>query len=225
MKLSILIPVYNEAATLDALLQRVLAVEIPDREIVVVDDHSTDASPAILENFKSDVVRVIRHEKNLGKGAAVRTALTHARGDYVIIQDADNELDPNDILRLLAPVRAGSAVVVYGARNLSVQSFGNRLGNQMLTLATNILFGTRISDMETCYKLMPTVVMRDLDLRANSFDIEPEITAKLARGGLKIFEVPVRYTPRTEHKKMRPLREGLRAILLLLRLRWRGEIN
>ncbi len=222
MKLSILIPVYNEAANLETLLQRVLALPI-EKEIVVVDDHSSDASPEILRKFASAQVRVVRHEQNQGKGAAVRTALAHATGEYVIIQDADNELDPNDIARLLAPVLEGKAVVVYGARDLRVQSAANLVGNHLLTLATNLLFGTGISDMETCYKLMPTQVMRALNLRGKSFDIEPEITAKLARAGHRIHEVPIAYAPRTQDKKMRPLREGLRAVWVLLKLRLIGD--
>ncbi len=221
MKLSILIPVYNEAANLETLLARVLAVDL-EKELVVVDDHSSDASPEILKRFASDQVRVVRHAQNQGKGAAVRTALAHATGEYVIIQDADNELDPNDIPRLLAPVRESKATVVYGARNLRVQSWSNFIGNTLLTLVTNLLFGTRISDMETCYKLMPTTVMRSLNLQGNSFDIEPEITAKVARAEHKIYEVPISYSPRTLDKKMRPLREGWKAIKTLLKYRLGG---
>jgi len=130
-----------------------------------------------------------------------------------MIQDADNELDPNDISRLLDPILCGEASVVYGARNLKVQSVGNWLGNTALTLATNLLFGIWIADMETCYKVMPTAIMSELDLQANSFDIEPEITAKLARAGHNIFEVPIAYHPRVQNKKLRPLREGWRALL------------
>ena len=221
MKLSILLPVYNEASSLERLIERLLAINV-NKEIIAVDDGSRDASPAILEKYSNDDFYVIRHGKNGGKGAAVRLALTQARGDYVIIQDADNELDPNDIPRLLEPIQRGDAQIVYGARDLRVQSFGNWLGNKLLTLATNLLFGIWISDMETCYKIMPTSVMRGLNLQANSFDIEPEITAKLARAGHKIIEIPISYHPRTQDKKLRPLREGARAILTLIRLRFRG---
>lgn len=217
MKLSILLPVYNEEANLERLLERLLAVDV-DKEIVAVDDCSKDRSGEILNRFSQRGVRVVCHDVNQGKGAAVRTALQHATGDYVIIQDADNELDPNDIPRLLEPVCSGRAKVVYGARDLRVQSWSNYLGNKMLTVATNILFGTRVSDMETCYKLMPTEVMRSLKLRSRGFDIEPEITAKLGRAGYKIAEVPISYFPRVEHKKMRPIRDGLRAVGALLRL-------
>ncbi len=218
MKLSILLPVYNEEDNLERLLERLFPVPL-DKEIVAVDDCSKDRSPTILDRCAGPNLVVVRHSHNQGKGAAVRTALAHATGEYVIIQDADNELDPNDIPRLLEPVLQGRAKVVYGARDLRVQSWRNYVGNKMLTLATNLLFGTRVSDMETCYKLMPAEVMRSLHLQSSGFDIEPEITAKLARAGHKIFEVPISYTPRVEHKKMRPIRDGVRAVRALLRLR------
>src|SRR5512146_292527 len=219
MKLSILLPVYNEEANLERLLERLLAIDVA-KEVVAVDDCSKDRSGEILDRFAGRGVTVVCHEVNQGKGAAVRTALAHATGDYVIIQDADNELDPNDIPRLLVPVWQGKAEVVYGARNLRVQSWSNFLGNKMLTLATNLLFGTRVSDMETCYKMMPTSVMRALNLESNSFDIEPEITAKLARTGHAIYEVPISYQPRREDKKMRPLRDGFRALRALFKYRF-----
>lgn len=218
MKLSVLVPVYNEEVNLETLLTRLLAVNL-DKEIVAVDDCSQDRTPEILQKF-ADRVIIVRHERNQGKGAGIRTALARATGEYVIIQDADNELDPNDIPRLLEPIQQGKAQVVYGARNLRVQSWSNFLGNTILTGVTNLLFGTHISDMETCYKLMPTQVMRSLNLRANSFDIEPEITAKLARAGHCIAEVPISYYPRVQDKKMRPLREGVRAVRALFRLRF-----
>lgn len=219
MKLSILLPVYNEEANLESLLQRLLAIDVA-KEVVAVDDCSKDRSGEILNRFAGRSVTVVCHAVNQGKGAAVRTALAHATGDYVIIQDADNELDPNDIPRLLEPVCQGKAEVVYGARNLRVQSWSNFLGNKMLTLATNLLFGTRVSDMETCYKLMPTSVMRALNLKSSGFDIEPEITAKLARAGHAIYEVPISYRPRREDKKMRPLRDGFRALRALFKYRF-----
>ncbi len=221
MKLTILLPVYNEARTLDGLIERLLALDI-EKEIVAVDDCSRDFSATILEKYASDKFRVIRHDQNQGKGAAVRTALRHASGDYVIIQDADNELDPNDIPRLLAPIQRGESQVVYGARDLRVQSKSNWLGNKLLTLTTNLLYGTQISDMETCYKVMPTAVLRSFNLESNRFDIEPEITAKLARSGHKIAEVPISYQPRVVDKKMRPISEGLRAVRALIRYRFGG---
>lgn len=219
MKLSILLPVYNEAASLEALLRRLTTIAL-EKEVIAVDDCSTDDSLKILERFARADFLVVRHQSNSGKGAAVRTALTHASGDYVIIQDADNELDPNDIPRLLEPIQDGKAAVVYGARNLRAQSWGNWLGNKLLTVATNILFGTRLSDMETCYKLMPTHVMRSLNLQASSFDIEPEITAKLARAGYRIEQVPIKYQPRSQDKKLRPVHEGIRALRALIKYRF-----
>lgn len=219
MKLSILIPVFNEEASLETLLERVFAVEL-QKEVIAIDDCSSDQSAEILQRFLSAGLIILHHEKNKGKGAAIRTGLKQATGDYVVIQDADNELSPRDIPKLLGPIQDGKTHVVYGARNLRVQSPVNWLGNSALTFATNILFGIRITDMETCYKLMPTRVMRALDLRSDKFGIEPEITAKLALAGYRIFEVPVSYHPRTLHKKMRPLREGVRALGILLKYRF-----
>ncbi len=218
MRLSILLPVYNEEDNLERLLERLLAVNL-DKEIIAVDDCSKDRSRAILERHAGPNLVVVRHTINQGKGAAVRSALVHATGEYVIIQDADNELDPNDIPRLLEPVLQGRARVVYGARDLRVQSWGNYIGNKMLTLATNLLFGARVTDMETCYKLMPTELMRSLKLESHGFDIEPEITAKVARAGYRIVEVPISYHPRVEHKKMRPIRDGFRAVKALIKYR------
>ncbi len=221
MKLSILVPIYNEEANLDILLKRLMAIML-EKEIIAIDDCSNDQSPYILKKYVDAGVIALRHETNQGKGAAIRTGLARATGEYVIIQDADNELDPNDIPRLLEPVQSGKATIVYGARNLRVQSWPNYMGNKIITQATNILFGTRISDMETCYKLLPLQVMRSLNLHANSFDIEPEITVKLALQGYSITEVPITYHPRVQDKKMRPLKEGLRAILLLVKYRFGG---
>lgn len=219
--LSILFPVYNESASLETILAHLLPIDL-DKEIIAVDDCSTDNSAMILEKYVGRNFRVVRHDTNRGKGAAVRTGLALARGEYAIIQDADNELDPNDIPSLLEPIQRGEAQVVYGARNLMVQSLGNWIGNTLLTMATNLMFGIWISDMETCYKLMPTEIMRQLNLQANGFDIEPEITAKLALAGYKIVEVPISYHPRVQDKKMRPLREGLRAIRTLLHYRFQS---
>ncbi len=219
MRLSILLPVYNEEDNLPRLLERLFAVAL-DKEIIAVDDCSRDRSPAILDQYAGENLIVARHAVNQGKGAAVRTGLAHATGEYVIIQDADNELDPNDIPRMLEPVLQGKAKVVYGARDLRVQSWSNFLGNKMLTLVTNLLFGARVTDMETCYKLMPTEVMRSLRLESHGFDIEPEITAKLARAGYRIYEVPISYHPRVEHKKMRPIRDGFRAVRALFKYRF-----
>lgn len=226
MKLSVLIPVYNECKDVRELLERVAAVPV-DKEIVVVDDCSTDGTDDILREMTLDgpakraevSLEVIHHERNQGKGAAIRTALAQAKGDVVIIQDADLEYDPQDYLRLLAPIVRGQAQVVYGARDLSDQKRVVRWGNRFLTWATNLLYGTRLTDMETCYKMMTAEVARGLTIRSNRFDIEPEITARITRQGYAIHEVPISYTPRVK-KKLSPWRDGLPSLLALIRYRF-----
>jgi glycosyltransferase involved in cell wall biosynthesis len=218
MELSVLIPVYNEEGSVHELLRRVLAVPC-DKELVVVDDCSTDNTWQVLGTVEDSRVRVFRHEVNQGKGAAIRTALTHASGDWVIIQDADLEYDPNDYPRLLELVRSGETQVVYGVRDLERQKPLFRLGNKLLTLTTNVLYGSHLSDMETCYKLMPREVMLSLNLEATRFQIEPEITAKLLRHGISIREVPIWYQPR-EEKKLSAWRDGLPALWTLLKYRF-----
>ena len=218
MILSVLIPVFNEEETVQELLERVLAVPC-EKELVVVDDCSTDRTWDVLSSINDPRVRVYRHEVNQGKGSAIRTALGHATGDMVIIQDADLEYDPNDYPRLLEPVLNGQAQVVYGVRDLGSQKFTTRLGNKFLTLCTNLLYGSRISDMETCYKLIPRELMVSLDLQPSRFQIEPEITAKLLRRGYHIHEVPIWYEPR-EEKKLSPWKDGLPALWTLVRYRF-----
>ncbi len=218
MKLSVLIPVFNEEESIQELLERVLAVPC-EKEIVVVDDCSSDGTWSVLNSAVDPRIRVHRHQVNQGKGAGICTALIHATGDLVIIQDADLEYDPNDYPRLLEPILSGKAQVVYGVRDLSGQRLLFRLGNQFLTLATNILYGSQVSDMETCYKLMPREVMLSLNLQPTRFQIEPEITAKLLRRGYRIHEVPIRYRPR-KAKKLNPWRDGLPALWTLLKYRF-----
>ncbi len=218
MILSVLIPVFNEEETVQELLERVLAVPC-EKELVVVDDCSTDRTWDVLSSINDPRVRVYRHEVNQGKGSAIRTALGHATGDMVIIQDADLEYDPNDYPRLLEPVLNGQAQVVYGVRDLGRQKFTTRLGNKFLTLCTNLLYSSRISDMETCYKLIPRELMVSLDLQPSRFQIEPEITAKLLRRGHHIHEVPIWYEPR-EEKKLSPWKDGLPALWTLVRYRF-----
>lgn len=216
-KLSVLIPVYNEEAGLETILQRVDAVPI-EKEIIVVDDCSTDETPAILARLSMPNLVKKRHPVNRGKGAGIRTALAAATGDAVIIQDADLEYDPADYPALLAPIIAGEADVVYGVRDLSAQKPMMRWGNQFLTALTNLMYGTHLHDMETCYKVMATSVARQLALECNRFDLEPEITAKVARLGCRIAEVPIAYAPR-EAKKLSPWRDGLPAVRALFRYR------
>jgi len=218
MILSVLIPVFNEEETVYELLERVLAVPC-EKELVAVDDCSTDRTWDVLSSINDPRVRVYGHEVNQGKGSAIRTALGYATGDMVIIQDADLEYDPNDYPRLLEPVLNGQAQVVYGVRDLGGQKFTTRLGNRFLTLCTNLLYGSRISDMETCYKLIPRELMVSLDLQPSRFQIEPEITAKLLRRGYHIHEVPIWYEPR-EEKKLSPWKDGLPALWTLVRYRF-----
>ena len=222
-ELSVLIPVYNEARTLERLLDAV--EERPEvSELVIVDDGSTDATPEILSARDFTLpVQVIRHERNRGKGAALRTAIAAATGDVALVQDADLEYDPDEFPLLLAPIERGRAEVVYGSRSFaahSAYSFWFVIGNKMVTLWTNVLFNSYLSDMETCYKLMPLSVWRSLDLRSDGFDIEPEITAKLLKSGRRIYEVPISYAARgrVEGKKL-TWRDGVMALWTLSRIR------
>ena len=217
MKLSVLMPVYNEEAGLEIILRRVAAVAI-DKEIIIVDDCSSDETPGILKRIDLPDLRIIRHETNKGKGAAIRTALEAVTGDAVIIQDADLEYDPSDYPALLAPLLKGDARVVYGVRDLRKQAPLVRLGNRLLTLLTNIIYGVRLGDMETCYKVMAADIAKSLDIECNRFDLEPEITAKVIRQGYTIYEVPISYEPRAE-KKLSPWKDGLPALCALLRYR------
>ena len=222
-ELSVLIPVYNEERTLERLLDAV--EERPEvSELVIVDDGSTDRTPEILSARTFKVrAQVIRHQRNRGKGAALRTAIAAATGDVALVQDADLEYDPAEFPLLLAPIERGRAEVVYGSRSFaahSAYSFWFVIGNKLVTLWTNVLFNSYLSDMETCYKLMPLTVWRSLDLRSDGFDIEPEITAKLLRSGHRIYEVPISYAARgrVEGKKL-TWRDGVTALWTLSRIR------
>ena len=208
--LSIIVPVYNEAGTVGAVIQRLLSVALPiDREIVVVNDGSSDGTGKVLDGLPPDErVRIVHVSPNAGKGAAIRRGLEDAHGDIIAIQDADLEVDPAEFAVLVAPILAGDAVVVYGSRFLDGRldaPFVSVAGNRFLTAVTNLLYGSSITDMETCYKVMRTDVARSLDLRANRFDIEPEITAKVLLSGHRIVELPIGYKPRlkSEGKKIK----------------------
>ena len=222
--LSVLIPVYNEERTLERLLDAV--EERPEvSELVIVDDGSTDRTPEILSGRDFKVpVQVIRHERNRGKGAALRTAIAAATGDVALVQDADLEYDPAEFPLLLAPIERGRAEVVYGSRSFaahSAYSFWFVIGNKLVTLWTNVLFNSYLSDMETCYKLMPLSVWRSLDLSSDGFDIEPEITAKILKRRIRIYEVPISYTGREfdEGKKI-TWRDGFAAMWTLVKFRF-----
>lgn len=218
LKLSVLIPVYNERDSIEEIIRRVAAVPLP-KEIIVVNDCSRDGTGEILDGLQVEGLRVIHHQRNQGKGAAVRTALQEATGDYAIIQDADLEYDPDEYAKLICPILHNGAQVVYGVRNLDGQKWLFRNGNKLLTWITNLLYGSSIHDMETCYKLIPTQLFRSLDIQCNRFDLEPEITAKLLRQGCKIHEVPISYRPRGA-KKLSAWRDGMPALWTLVRLRF-----
>ncbi|HTY12799.1 MAG TPA: glycosyltransferase family 2 protein [Candidatus Omnitrophota bacterium] len=225
MKLSILIPCYNEARTLPELIDRVKAVDLDpvQKEIIVVDDGSSDETPKLLKEIEPGGVKVYRHERNRGKGAAVRTALSHATGDLVIVQDADLEYDPRDYLKLLEVMKDDSVQTVYGSRahhnKWSHISFG--LGGRFVSLLTNLLYGSRLTDEPTCYKMFRTGTIRQIELKADGFDFCPEITAKILKKGIKIVEVPISYDPRhlNEGKKI-SWKDGLIAIWTLIKLRF-----
>lgn len=197
--LSVIVPVYNEERTIGEILKRVRAVPIR-KQIVVVDDCSTDGTRAQLEiEAQQPDTTVVQHATNLGKGGAVRTGLAHASGDIVIIQDADLEYDPRDYHALLRPILEGRAKAVYGSRFLGEHKamyFWHAVGNKLLTLVTNVLFDSTLTDMETCYKVFTIDIARALDIRQMRWGIDPEITAKILRGGNRIYEVPISYNGR-----------------------------
>jgi glycosyltransferase involved in cell wall biosynthesis len=228
VKLSVLIPVHNEESTIEEVVRQVRAVDLGDAELelVIVDDASTDSTPARLDSLADHgCVTVLTHPVNRGKGAAIRTALEAATGDYVIIQDADLEYDPGDYPRLLEPILAGRADVVYGSRfkgRVKNMAFVNLMANKLLAWAATILFFKRITDEATCYKLFSTDVLRSFDLQCERFEFCPEVTAKTVRGHWRLVEVPISYEGRTVQagKKIRA-RDGLEAIWTLLRYRFK----
>jgi glycosyltransferase involved in cell wall biosynthesis len=228
MKLSVLMPVFNEAATLESAISRVLDVTYPcPMELVVVDDGSTDGSGKMLATVCDARLVARRHERNQGKGAAVRTASEAASGDYVIICDADLEYEAADIPSLLWPVLKGEAAVVYGTRSFgshTAYSFWYVIGNKAVTTAANVLFNSWISDLETCFKLLPLSLFRELDIRAAGFGMEAEITGKLLARGIRPFEVPIGYRARgrSEGKKL-TWRDGVEALWILGRTRYRAR--
>ncbi len=232
--ISVIIPVYNEIATIYEILGRVARVSIP-KEIIVVDDGSTDGTREILHDLRnsSDLIthqcppstchlRILFHERNQGKGAAIRTGLAAVTGDAVIIQDADLEYDPAEYPRLLQPILEGKADVVYGSRFLGhphrVLFFWHCIGNKFLTFVSNMFTNLNLTDMETCYKVFSTTALQKITLRSNRFGIEPEITAKIARQNLRIYEVPISYAGRTyEEGKKITWKDGVAALWAILR--------
>jgi glycosyltransferase involved in cell wall biosynthesis len=221
LKLSILIPVYNERATILEILKRVQAVPY-EKEIIAVDDGSTDGTRELLAQVQG--VTVLYHDRNRGKGAAIQTALAHATGDIVVIQDADLEYDPRDYKQLIEPIVEGRAKVVYGSRFLGPRMamfFWHMVANKALTLMTNILYDAILSDMETGYKAFRADVIKGVRLRSHRFDFEPEVTAKILKRGIRIFEVPISYYGReySEGKKI-GVKDGFVAIWTLLKYRF-----
>jgi glycosyltransferase involved in cell wall biosynthesis len=223
--LTVIMPVYNERATVAEVIRRMRAVEMPVRlQVIAVDDGSSDGSDKVLGALEDSTVRVLRHAKNQGKGAAIRTGLAEARGDLVLIQDADLEYDPDDWPKLLDPILRGKARVVYGSRftgerkNMLPMHW---LGNRLLSLVTNVLYSSTLSDMETCYKLFDSQVLDGLAIVSNRFDFEPEITAKILRRGHRIYEVPISYAGREpdEGKKI-TWRDGFGAMRALIKFRF-----
>jgi glycosyltransferase involved in cell wall biosynthesis len=225
MKLTVIIPIYNEVNTLREILKRVEATQLV-YEILIVDDGSVDGTREILNNLdRQGIFRVILHNKNQGKGAAVRTGIQNARGDIILIQDADLEYDPRDYPNLLKPLEEGLAEVVYGSRFLGaphrVGMFWNSVANKLLTLMTNILYNTILTDMETGYKVFRREVIADITLHARRFNFEPEFTAKILKRGVRIFEVPITFNPRDygEGKKI-GIKDAFEAVWTLLKYRF-----
>ncbi len=232
MKLSIIIPVYNEEKTIRQLLEKVQKVEFPgiEKEIIVIDDGSTDQTKSILDSMKG--LAIVSHKKNQGKGMAVRTGIKNSSGDYIVIQDADLEYNPQDIIKLVKPILENKAAVIYGTRlnrlpdlkgeQRTLQFFIHYLGNKFLSLITSIIYLQWVTDMETCYKLFPKVALANLQLRAKGFDFEPEITAKLLKKGYRIYEIPISVTPRSykEGKKINAIKDGILACWYLLKYRF-----
>lgn len=222
--LSVIIPVYNEKSTISEVIEKVSSVELPiEKEIIVVDDGSTDGTVEILRNNTVKVANTYLTPVNVGKGAAVRIGLTLAHGDIILIQDADLELNPNEYKLLLQPIFDGKTQVVYGSRFLGENRVApiRRLANYFLTFTTNLLFRSKLTDMETAYKVFTAEVAANLSLEANRFEIEPEITAQIIRRGFSIAEVPITYRPRTkfEGKKIK-WKDGVKALATLLKYRF-----
>ena len=228
-KLSIIIPVYNEEATIKKIIDKVKSVRLKDfsKEIIVVEDHSNDDTKQVLKNLKDSSLKIFYHDINKGKGAAVRTGLKNSSGDVILIQDADLEYNPEEYTNLLNPFNDKKIMVVYGSRieiirkNLSKMYKLHYLGNLLLTSLTNILYGARISDMETGYKVFRREVMKNINLKSRRFDLEPEITAKILKKGYKIYEIPIDFHGRkfSEGKKI-TWKDGIKAAYYLVKYRF-----
>ena len=228
MLLSVVIPVYNERHTLLEIIQRVLDAPVDiDRELILVDDCSQDGTPELYpqlaEKFPGATIRVFQHEVNQGKGAALRTGYSQVKGDIVIVQDADLEYSPNDYPKLLKPILDGRADVVYGSRFVGgdehrVLYFWHYMGNRFLTLLSNMFTDLNLTDMETCYKVFKAEVLRGIEIKSDRFGVEPEITAKIARGRWRIYEIGISYSGRSyEEGKKITWRDGVKAVCAIIR--------
>jgi dolichol-phosphate mannosyltransferase len=225
VNLSVLIPCFNERETIQEIVRRVRAVPL-NIEIIIVDDGSTDGTRAVLETMRDEYCKVLFHDRNRGKGRAIRTALPAATGDLVVVQDADLEYDPQDLLRLVEVFKRDGSTVVYGSRNLrgNARSYSTFYwGGRVVSWLTTLLYWCHITDEPTCYKMFRTELLKSLDLKCEGFEFCPEVTAKVLRRGHKIVEVPISYLPRNfaEGKKIR-WTDGLLAIWLLIRYRFSG---
>lgn len=229
MKISVIMPVYNEAKTVRELIKRVEDVDL-DKEIIIVDDYSTDGTRNILKGLdKNPGIRVLYHEKNMGKGAALRTGFKHITGDIVIIQDADLEYNPQEYHRLIRPILDGRADVVYGSRFVTTEErrvlmFWHYLGNSFLTFVSNIFTNLNLTDIETCYKVFKAEVIRSITIEENRFGFEPEITAKIAKKRYRLYEIGISYSGRdySEGKKI-GWKDGIRAIWCILKYNLRDK--
>ncbi len=226
MKISIIMPVYNEAATIKEIVSRVQQTDL-DKEVIIVDDHSTDATSEYLKEISAryENIRVLSHDRNRGKGAALRTGFAHASGDVIIIQDADLEYNPQEYGYLLGPILDGRADVVYGSRFLGgphrVLFFWHYVGNKFLTLLADAFSNLNLTDMETCYKVFKKDVLNGITIKSNRFGFEPEFTMKVAKKGFRVYEVPISYSGRTyEEGKKIGWKDGVKAILAILRFRF-----
>ena len=222
--LSVIIPCYNEQENILNIVQKVRESGVKNQEIIIVDDKSTDSTHEILKSQVSPLVsKIIYHEKNAGKGAALRTGFAAATGDIVIIQDADLEYDPSEYIKVIEPILNGEADVCYGSRFLNNKAKGylaNRIANKFLTRLSNLFTGLKLTDMETCYKAFKREIIQSIIINENRFGFEPEITAKIAKLNLKVAEVPISYSPRLkEQGKKIGFKDGLRAIYCILKYR------
>lgn len=227
MTLSIIVPVYNEEKTISHIIDTLQKIRLLDlkKEIIVVNDASTDKTSEKLAKF-SGTIKLVNHRKNLGKGAAISSGLKKSTGDYVIVQDADLEYNPKEMEILLIAAKYNPRAVIYGSRFRGKHEdavFGHKFGNLLLTFLTNLLYGSQLSDMETCYKLIPANALSGIKIESSKFNFEPEITAKLLKKRLDILEVPISYNKRgfTEGKKIHWLRDGISAVWTLLKYRIR----